>query len=149
EEKNASPAQRSWFWSWAMGAGMLLGSLMALAIASTRVVLPYDEQFAGMNRAQLAAVNDRLLPFMTHDRVTLAGTMITIGILYTSLSLFGVRRGRHWARVAIAASTLTGFASFFLFLGFGYFDPFHAFVTAILFQFFVLALHCRMAEPHT
>jgi dihydroorotate dehydrogenase len=127
---------------------MLMGSVMALVIAATRVVLPYDEQFAGLSRAQLHAINDRLLAFMAHDRVTLAGTMITIGLLYTALSLFGIRRGMHWARVTVLFSALLGFASFFLFLGFGYFDPFHAFVTAILCQFFALALHCRMAPPH-
>jgi dihydroorotate dehydrogenase len=148
EDVTAPPTERSWFWSALMGAGMLVGSVLALVIAATRVVLPYDEQFAGLSREQLHAINDRLLAFMTHDRVTLAGTMITIGLLYTSLSLFGIRRGLHWARVTVLFSAFLGFASFFLFLGFGYFDPFHAFVTAILFQFFVLALHCRMGAPH-
>ncbi len=32
----------------------------------------------------------RLLPFLTHDRVTLAGAMASIGVLYTGLSWFGV-----------------------------------------------------------
>ena len=47
----------------------------------------------------------------------------------------GIRRGLHWAKTTVVASAFTGFLSFFLFLGFGYFDPLHAFVTAILFQF--------------
>jgi dihydroorotate dehydrogenase len=148
QEASAPVAERSWFWSLLMGAGMLLGSVLALAISFTLVVLPYDEQFTGLDRGELAAINDRLLPFMAHDRVTLAGTMVTIGVLYVALSHFGIRRGRHWARVAVQSSALAGFASFFLFLGFGYFDPFHAFVTAILFQFFLLALHCRMGGPY-
>jgi hypothetical protein len=76
--------------------------------------------------------------------VTLAGAMISVGILYTCLSLFGVRRGLHWAKVALLTSAFAGFASFFLFLGFGYFDPFHAFVTAVLLQFLLLALHSRL-----
>jgi hypothetical protein len=124
---------------------MLIGSVMALAIAWTRVLLPYDEQFVGMTRAELAAVNPRLLPFLTHDRVTLAGAMVAIAALYIGLSWFGSRRGRHWAHVAVVASAAVGFASFFLFLGFGYFDPFHAFVTAILFQLLLLGVHGRMA----
>ena len=69
----------SWFWLWLLGVGMLVGSTIALAVAATRVVLPYDEQFVGMSRGALHALNPRLLPFMTHDRVTLAGTMVTIG----------------------------------------------------------------------
>jgi dihydroorotate dehydrogenase len=147
EESAAAPTERSWLWSLLMGLGMLAGSVMALGIAATRVVLPYDEQFVAMSREQLAAVNEHLLAFMTHDRVTLAGTMITIGLLYSSLSWFGIRRGRHWARVTVLFSAFLGFLSFFLFLGFGYFDPFHAFVTAILFQFFLLGVHCRMGRP--
>jgi hypothetical protein len=141
------PAQQTWFWTMLLGAGMALGSALALAVAATRVVLPYDEQFVGLTRDELRAVNPRLLAFMTHDRVALAGTMVTIGVLYTQLSLFGVRRGRHWAAVAVFASAFAGFGTFFLFLGFGYFDPFHAFVTAILFQFLLLALHSDLPPP--
>jgi hypothetical protein len=47
----------------------------------------------------------------------------------------------------VLSSAAAGFASFFLFLGFGYFDPFHAFVTAVLFPFLLLGIHGRLAEP--
>src|SRR5262249_17345828 len=128
--------QMSWFWAMLMGSGMLGGGVLAMIIASTRVGLPYDEQFVGMSREQLTGVNSRLLAFMAHDRVSLAGTMIGVGVFYVQLSLFGMRLGYKWAREAVLISAFAGFASFFLFLGFGYFDPFHAFVTAILFSFF-------------
>jgi dihydroorotate dehydrogenase len=140
-------AESAWLWTLLLGVGMLAGSGLAVAIAATRVLLPYDEQFVGLSRHALAAINPRLLPFLTHDRVTLAGVMITIGVLYTGLSWFGVRHGRHWAQVAILASSVAGFVSFFLFLGFGYFDPFHAFVTAILFQLMLLGIHGRLGPP--
>src|SRR5579864_2928176 len=136
-----SPAtQQSWFWAMLMGSGMLGGGILALVIAATRVVLPYDEQFVGMTRQQLIEVNSRLLAFMAHDRVSLAGTMIGVGVLYVQLSVFGIRFGYAGARQAVLISAFAGFASFFLFLGFGYFDPFHAFVTAILFPFLLLTL---------
>lgn len=142
------PPQRApemtWFWSALMGAGMLFGSLLALGIALTRVVLPYDESFVGMHRDELAAVNPRLLDFMAHDRVSLAGTMVAIGVMYLGLSLFGIRRGLHWAQQSVFLSAVTGFLSFFLFLGFGYLDPFHAFVTAALLQLLLMAVHCRL-----
>jgi hypothetical protein len=128
-----------------MGCGMFAGGILALFIASTQVVLTYDESFVGMSRAELLAVNDRLLSFMAHDRVTLAGTMIAIGILYTQLSVHGVRRGLHWARRAILVSAFSGFATLFLFLGYGYLDPFHAFVSAVLVQLLLLGLHCRLS----
>jgi dihydroorotate dehydrogenase len=140
--------EQSWLWAFLMGLGMLFGSTLALGIAMTRVVLPYDEQFAGLTRAELHAVNDRLLSFLTHDRVSLAGTMVAIGVLYSGLAWFGMRHGLHWAKIAVLASAFAGSATFFLFLGFGYFDPFHAFVTAVLFQFLLLTLHCRTPEPH-
>lgn len=137
----AEAPSRAWFWFLLMGLGMVGGGLLALTIALTRVVLPYDEVFCGMNRAQLEALNSRLLAFMAHDRVTLAGTMLSAGILYSLVAWQGLRTGHHWAKMTVAVSATSGFLSFFLFLGFGYFDPFHAFVTAILFQFLLLGLH--------
>jgi hypothetical protein len=136
--------EMTWFWAALMGAGMLFGSVLALAIAATQVVLPYDEAFVGMSPEQLTAVNPRLLAFMAHDRVSLAGTMVAIGVMYVGLSLFGIRRGLHWAQQAVFISAFTGFASFFLFLGFGYLDTFHAFVTVALLQLLLLAVHCRL-----
>jgi hypothetical protein len=142
------PRERSgemtWFWTALMGAGMLMGSVLALVIAATRVVLPYDEQFVGLSREQISAINPRLLPFMAHDRISLAGTMVAIGVLYSGLSWFGIRRGLHWARQSVFASAFAGFASFFLFLGFGYLDPFHAFVTACLLQLLLLGVHSKL-----
>ncbi|HEX4962023.1 MAG TPA: dihydroorotate dehydrogenase [Thermoanaerobaculia bacterium] len=138
--------ERTWFWTALMGAGMLFGSVLALVIALTRVVLPYDEAFVRMSREQLMAVNPRLLAFMAHDRVSLAGTMIAIGVMYLGLSLDGIRRGLHWAQQSVFISAFTGFASFFLFLGFGYLDTFHAFVTAVLLQFLLLGTHSRLGS---
>lgn len=139
--------EMTWFWAALLGAGMLFGSILALAIALTRVVLPYDEAFVGLYAHELHAINPRLLDFMAHDRVSLAGTMIAIGAMYTALSLCGIRRGLHWAQQSVFVSAATGFASFFLFLGFGYLDTFHAFVTAVLFQLLLLAMHSRLG-PH-
>ena len=134
----------TWFWTTLMGAGMFIGGLLALMIAATKVMLPYDEAFLGMSQIHLTAINSRLLAFMAHDRVTLAGVMVAIGLLYVSLSVFGIRRGHHWARQSVLISAFTGFTSFFLFLGFGYLDTFHAFVTASLLQLLLLGVHARL-----
>jgi hypothetical protein len=143
-ERSERPPEMTWCWTALMGAGMLIGSLMALTIAASRVVLPYDEWFTGLSRDQLAAINPRLLAFMTHDRVSLAGTMVAIGVVYVGLSVFGIRSGLHWARQTVFVSAFTGFASFFSFLGFGYLDPFHAFVTLALLQLLLLGVHSRL-----
>ena len=129
----------TWFWTCLLGLGLFLGGSLALGIASTRVILPYDEVFIGMSREELNLISPRLLAFMQHDRVTLSGTMLSVAVLYLSLSWYGIRRGAHWAMMTVLVSALTGFVSFFLFLGFGYFDPFHAFVTAVMFQFLLMA----------
>ncbi len=146
-ETSERAVEMSWFWTTLLGVAMLVGGVMALVIAATRVVMPYDEMLCGMTREQLTAINGRLLAFMAHDRVSLAGTMVAIGVFYLGLSLWGIRRGRHWAWVTVLSSAFSGFGSFFLFLGFGYFDPFHAFVTAVLFQFLLLGLHGRLGPP--
>ncbi len=138
----------SWVWTLLLGIALFGGGCLALLIALTRVILPYDEAFVGMNREQLCGVNDRLVDFMSHDRVTLAGTMIALGLCYSMLSIFGSRQGRHWAQVAIIASSFVGFFSFFAFLGYGYFDPFHAFVAAILFQFLLFGLAAPLSPVH-
>src|SRR5436190_7683317 len=137
----------SWVWAFVLGTAMLLGGTLALAIAATRVVLPYDEALCGMSREQLASINGRLLAFMAHDRVSLAGTMVAIGVFYLGLALYGIRRGLLWAWVALLSSAFSGFVSFFLFLAFEYFDPFHAFVTAVLFQFLLLTLFGKLGTP--
>jgi dihydroorotate dehydrogenase len=142
--ENPRIAELTWFWTTLMGAGMMIGGVLALAIAATKVVLPYDEAYLGMSINQLTAINSRLLAFMAHDRVTLAGSMAAIGLLYVGLSVFGIRRGLHWARQTVLLSAFTGFASFFLFLGFGYLDTFHAFVTAALLQLLLLGVHARL-----
>jgi dihydroorotate dehydrogenase len=147
EPLSMEAARRAWFWALLLGVAMFAGGLMALVIASTRVVLPYDESLSGMTRTQLHQLNPRLLPFMAHDRASLAGTMLSIGIFYAALAWAGIRRGAHWAQVTVIASATVGFLSFFFFLGFGYFDPFHAFVTAIMTQFTLLCLVMQPSPP--
>ena len=132
--------REKWPWTLVIGASMVGGGIMAMVIACTRVIMPYDEAMSGLTRTAIGAVSPRLLPFMTHDRVSLAGAMLAVGILFAGLAWYGVRRGQHWAERAVILPAGVGFCSFFSFLGFGYFDPLHAFVTAILFQFLLLAI---------
>src|SRR5262245_12663309 len=130
-----------------LGAGLLFGGTLAVIFAATRVVLPYDESFVGLQRDQFYTINPRLLAFMAHDRVSVAGTLFAVGVFYVMLSLCAIRRGERWAAIAVLTSGFVGFASFFLFLGFGYFDPFHAFITAVMFQFLLLALRSHLGPP--
>jgi dihydroorotate dehydrogenase len=50
-----------WPWAALLGAGMLVAGTLAWLVAIVRVVLPYDETFLGLSRAQLAQANRHLL----------------------------------------------------------------------------------------
>src|SRR5262249_28466013 len=107
DEPKPKPAPvpgKTWFWTLLMGVSMLLGGLLTLFIAATRVVLLYDESFVGLTREQLLEANPLLLSFMAHDRVSLAGTMLGVGAIYTLLSAYGIRGGLHWARQTVIYS---------------------------------------------
>jgi len=138
---------RQWGWMLLLGVGMTIGGAVAWLLAATSVVLPYDIRFLGADRDAIRAINEKLLPFMSHDRMTLAGTMISIGVLYRYLARHGMRRRLHWARMAAMTSGIVGFSGFFLYLGYGYFDPLHATVSAILLPMFVLAMRDGRDEP--
>lgn len=134
-----------------LGLGMIVAGSVVGVVGATRVLLPYDEAFVGLTRDGMAAASPRLLPFLQHDRVTLAGAMVSIGVLYAMLAWRAQRGGERWAKVAVATSALVGFASFFLYLGFGYFDPLHALVSLLLLPLFVAGLldpaHAPPAVP--
>src|ERR1051326_1468867 len=122
----------AWLGITMLGAGMVLGAILVGLVGLTCVVLPYDQAYVGLTLMKLVMVNPELLPFMAHDRVTLAGVMLSLGVLYGQLAFDAIRQGEVWAMRAVIASGGVGFASLFLFLGFGYFDPLHALVTIIL-----------------
>ncbi|HWH08325.1 MAG TPA: hypothetical protein VNX21_03935, partial [Candidatus Thermoplasmatota archaeon] len=139
--------QGAWVATFLLGVGMMVAGAVAWGVAATRVILPYDEAFVGMTRDELAAVNERLLPFLAHDRITLAGTMVSIGVLYAMLAWHAQRDGAHWAHRTVAVSAAVGFASFFLYLAYGYFDPLHAFIALLLLPFFLAGLRGPAGEP--
>ncbi|RUS45886.1 hypothetical protein [Cohnella sp. AR92] len=134
---------RSWGWMCLLGIGMIVGGLLAWLVAITSVLLPYDEEYLGIRGSELRQLYPRLLRFMSHDRITLAGTMVSIGVIYFLLGRYGLRAGLHWARTAAVASCAVGFASFFLYLGYGYFDPLHAMAAVLLFPMFLMSLRSR------
>lgn len=134
---------KDWGWMCLLGVGMIIGGVLAWIIAVTTVLLPYDEAYLGMTREAIQELNPKLLSFMSHDRVTLAGTMISIGIIYFFLGRFGLRYQLHWSKVALLISGIVGFSSFFLYFGYGYFDPLHAIVAAILLPMFIVSLRNR------
>ncbi|WP_456273172.1 dihydroorotate dehydrogenase [Bacillus sp. AK031] len=136
----AEPAvlpQQGWFAYWLFGLFIFLGGLLALLFSITSIILPYDEMFLGMKREAIWSYNKRIMLFMAHDRMTLAGTMVSGGIVYMKLAKYGVRKQLRWAKQAIDAAGITGFLGIFAFIGFGYFDWLHLIFWLVLLPFFV------------
>lgn len=116
---------QNWYWSFLFGLFILIGGIIALYFAFTSIILPYDESFIGLTKADILQVNPLILSFMSHDRMALAGTMISGGVLYIQLARHGIKYGMHWTRIAFHSAAIVGFLGIFLFIGFGYFDWLH------------------------
>ncbi|WP_100333379.1 beta/alpha barrel domain-containing protein [Bacillus alkalisoli] len=129
--------QPGWSSYWLFGLFIFFGGLLALLFSITTIILPYDEYFLGMKRDTIWAFNDRIMLFMAHDRMTLAGTMISGGIVYMQLAKYGVKRGLKWAKQAIDAAAIIGFLGIFAFIGYGYFDWLHLIFWLVLLPFFI------------
>jgi dihydroorotate dehydrogenase len=135
EERKVLPG---WIWYWLFGLFILLGGAVVLFFSFTKVILFYDEAFMQMTRLELMAYNPNLFKFMSHDRMTLAGTMISGGFIYMQLARHGIRYGLHWARRAFNIGAITGFLGILLFLGFGYFDWLHGLFWLLLLPFYIV-----------
>ncbi|WP_196443190.1 hypothetical protein [Planomonospora sp. ID67723] len=136
-----------WWWGLLVGLGMTGAGLGAALITIGPLLLWYDENYLGMDRERLSAVNRHLVPFLQHDRITMAGTMVAIGALYAGLAWGGIRQGWGWARRAYLVSGAVGFSTLFYFLGTGFVEPLHTAVTVALLPMFLLAVWRRPVRP--
>jgi dihydroorotate dehydrogenase len=142
EKKGGNPHHTyGWLSFFFMGLGVFLAGIIALIIGLTQVLLPYDEAFLGMKSEEIIAFNHHLFHFMSHDRICLAGVMISAGFMFMQLSYHGIRKGIHWARKAFVLAAAVGFLNLFYFVGFGYFDKLHFLYYVIIFPFFIYGLY--------
>jgi hypothetical protein len=77
---------------------------------------------------------------MFHDRVAFGGTLLAVGTLYLWMAAFPLRQGEPWAWWLFIVSGILGFASFLLYLGYGYLDTWHAVGTLVLLPCFAIGL---------
>lgn len=120
---------------------LLLSGAFALVLGVTGRFLPHDEQFLGMTAEQLCALRGcRIVHFMIHDRISFGGAIFAIGLLYLWLVTSPLREGEAWAWWLLVLSGAVGFGSFFAYLGYGYFDTWHAVATVGLLACFVIGL---------
>lgn len=125
--------------------GLWFSAALVIYVGLTTTLLPYDEAFLGLTKGGLSSINENLLKFMSHDRVTLGGTSMSGSILFMFLALCGIRYRRRWAYRAEKIGLTLGFFAFFLYLGFKYFDPLHALVTVLVLPFFLWGV---IRKPH-
>ena len=143
-DSDVPPANRvAWLTGAGLGLGMIFGGLGAAVVALGPVLLPYDAQFLKLDASSLDRLNPQLIHFLQHDRITLAGTMVALGILYGGLSWSGIRQGRVWARDAMLASGVVGFPTLFYFFAYHYVEPVHVLLAVVLFPLFLLAVWKR------
>ncbi len=137
----------AWWWGLLVGLGMVGAGLGAAAITLGPVLLWYDREFLGMDVDALHAVNHHLVHFLQHDRITMSGTMVALGVLYVGLAAGGLRQGWPWAREAYLVSGWIGFPSLLYFLGFGFLEPLHTAVAVVLFPMFLIAVRRLPDRP--
>ncbi|MDX3696366.1 hypothetical protein PV726_39905 [Streptomyces europaeiscabiei] len=135
----------AWWWGLLVGLGMTGAGLGAAVITLGPVLLWYDRDYLGMTLHELHAANHHLVHFLQHDRITMAGTMVALGALYTGLAVGGIRRGWPWAREVYLLSGAIGFPTLFYFLATGFVEPLHTATTIVLFPMFVAAVR---RTPH-
>lgn len=135
----------AWWWALLVGLGMTGAGLGAAAITLGPVLLWYDRDYLGMTLHDLHHANHHLVHFLQHDRITMAGTMVAIGALYTGLAAGGIRRGWPWAREVYLLSGAIGFPTLFYFLVTGFVEPLHTATTLVLFPMFVAGVR---RTPH-
>lgn len=137
-----------WLWAALVGIGLIVAGIGAAVITLGPVLLWYDRDYLGATVSDLHDLNPHLIGFLQHDRITMAGNMIGIGILYLTLAQ-AMRQGYRWARRTLAVSGLIAFGSYFYFLGTGGFiEPLHTLVVAALFPMLVIALCRQLPGPH-
>jgi drug/metabolite transporter (DMT)-like permease len=138
----------NWWWAALTALGLIVAGVGAAAITLGPVLLWYDRDYLGETVSDLYHLNPHLVGFLQHDRITMAGNMIGIGILYLALAQ-AMRQGYRWARRALAITGSVTFGSYFYFLGTGGFvEPLHTLVVIVLFPPLVIAVCRPPAEPH-
>ncbi|MBA2527717.1 MAG: hypothetical protein H0V18_18350 [Pyrinomonadaceae bacterium] len=93
----------------ATAVGMILGGLTVMTVGMTRVFVPQDLEFMGLQPAELQAISARLVPLIAHDRAGFGGAICTTGIT-VFFCVWCARPSRSLWQV-LCFSGLVGFAA--------------------------------------
>ena len=124
-----------------VGVSLAFAGGFAIFLSMAGLLLPQDVAYLGMTTEELCRLQAcRLVDFMIHDRVAFGGALLAIGALYVWLAEFPLRARAAWAWWVLLVSGVLGFATFLLYLGYGYLDTWHGAGTLALLPFFVVGL---------
>jgi hypothetical protein len=84
--------------------GIIAGGLTITIVGATRVFVPQDLEFIRASRADVAAINERLLPLIAHDRVGFGGALVSCGLAMFLVVLYGKPSRSQWQALAIAGT---------------------------------------------
>ena len=70
-----------------------------------------DLVFLGASAEELAALNERLLPLIAHDRAGFGGALFSLACAMTACSLWGIGQGARWLWLTFLAGGIPGFAA--------------------------------------
>jgi hypothetical protein len=87
------------------GFGMLVAGSTILTIGTFVVFVPQDLMFIGFDRAELDALNPRLVPLIAHDRSGFGGGLATAGLVVLGVVWAG-RPSRALWQALLAAGTV-------------------------------------------
>jgi len=121
--------------------GLGLAGAFAWFVSAAGETLPHELRFLEIAVVDLHRIADgRVAAFMVHDRVAFGGTLIAVAVLTLWLVHVPLAARERWAWRLIAVSGALGFASFLTWVGYGYFDFWHAVASAALLPLFVVGL---------
>ncbi|MFL5241579.1 MAG: hypothetical protein ACJ8FY_05680 [Gemmataceae bacterium] len=81
--------------------GLIGAGLTILGVGMTEVFVPTDLTYMGMTRAELDAVNPRLIPLIAHDRAGFGGGVATAGLLLFACVWCGADSRSMWQGMLI------------------------------------------------
>lgn len=93
----------------ATAGGMIVGGLTVMTFGMTRVFVPQDLTFMGLERTDLQAISDRLIPLIAHDRAGFGGAIATAGVTVLFCVWCGTPSRSLWQALCFAG--VVGFAA--------------------------------------
>ena len=129
--------------------GMVGAGATILVVGMSSVFVPQDLTYMDLNRADLQAINPRLIPLIAHDRAGFGGGILTIGVTVL-FAMWCARPSRSlWQALLIAG--VSGFSGAIgIHFVVGYLDFVHLAPAVLGLFFFLLGLALtfeRMMEP--